>query len=85
MTSVDSTGRALCPARASICDGGSAATSTCSGYLQALSVPHIHLVGTKRNDPAIPGEGTAVETTDIVKDETERAQPLDEARDHVLS
>jgi hypothetical protein len=42
-------------------------------------------VGTERHDPAIPGERPATETTGVVTDETERAQPLDETRDHAHS
>jgi hypothetical protein len=44
--------------------------------------PHVHLVGTERHDPAIPGERPAAETSGVVADGAERAQPLDEARDH---
>jgi hypothetical protein len=47
--------------------------------------PHVHLVGTEGDDPAIPGEGPAAETTGVVGDEAERAKPLDKARDHALS
>jgi hypothetical protein len=35
--------------------------------------PHVHLVGTKRQDPAIPGERPAAETFGVVTDEAERA------------
>jgi hypothetical protein len=35
--------------------------------------PHIHLVGTERHDPAIPGERPAAETSGVVADEVERA------------